>query len=111
MLEVEILVPEKISLNQETILKVQVTQGKEYVEDAKEVKFELWKENQKKNSELLLAEHQGNGIYSVNKTFDEKGTYHLQTHVTARSLHTMPTKKLVVGELPKEETQSSGEGS
>jgi hypothetical protein len=41
LVEVDILLPEKISLNQESVLKVQLTQGKEYVEDAEDVQFEI----------------------------------------------------------------------
>jgi hypothetical protein len=109
--EVEILVPEKISLNQETILKARVSQGKQMVDDADDVKFEIWKANSDNKSEMLNGKYDGNGIYSVKKTFDQDGVYFVQTHVTARGMHVMPKKLLVVGNISEEELKSLQENN
>jgi hypothetical protein len=106
LVEVEILVPDKISLNQETLLKARVTQGKQMVDDADDVKFEIWKANSDEKSEMLNGKNDGNGIYSVKKTFDKDGIYYVQSHVTARGMHVMPKKLLIVGNVSEEELKS-----
>lgn len=104
IVEVEITVPENVKEEEEIAVKTLVTQGEEIVEDAKEVKFEIWNvEKGKENSVLLDAEHVGNGVYEVKHSFENKGVYRVQSHVTARDMHVMPTKQLVVGDLSEEE--------
>lgn len=106
IVDVEIIMPEKISLNQETTLKVQVMQGTEMVDDADDVQFELWKVNSKEDGELIEAEDEKDGTYSIKKTFKEDGIYYVQTHVTARGLHVMPKKLFIVGDVSEEELNS-----
>ncbi len=96
MVNANIMLPETIAVNREATLKVQVTQGQDYVDDAADVQFEIWKEDGKENSEMIEAKHEGKGIYSVTKTFHEEGIYYVQTHVTARDMHVMPKKQFVV---------------
>jgi len=103
LVEVEIIVPDKVTLNQELIFKAKVTQGKQVVADADGVKFEIWKANSNEESEMLNSNNDGNGIYSVKKTFKKDGVYFVQTHVTARGMHVMPKKLLIVGNVSKEE--------
>lgn len=95
MVHAEISVPETISLNKEETLSVTVSQGDQAVEDASEVQFEIWKADSKEESEMIRAEHTGDGIYEVQKSFSEEGSYFVQTHVTARDLHVMPKKNLL----------------
>lgn len=102
MLHANIILPEAISPNEEVTLKVEVTQGDEVVEDAHEVLFEIWQDD-KENSEMVKAEHEGNGNYAITKQFNQDGMYHVQTHVTARDTHVMPTKRFIVGEVSEEE--------
>ncbi|MGD6781699.1 FixH family protein [Sutcliffiella horikoshii] len=104
VVEVEITLPEQVEKEEEVVVKTLVTQGEEKVEDAKEVQIEIWNvEKGKENSELLDAEHVGDGIYEVKHSFGEKGVYRVQSHVTARDMHVMPTKQLVVGDMSQEE--------
>ncbi|MGD6792675.1 FixH family protein [Metabacillus indicus] len=111
MVHAEISLPEKISLNTEETLSVSVTQGDQAVEDASEVQFEIWKADSKEESEMIRAEHTGDGIYEVQKSFSEEGSYFVQTHVTARDLHVMPKKEFVVGKgaLTNKEEESNEE--
>ena len=97
-LKVELQLPDRIPVNQELILKARLTQGTEPVHDAQEVQFEVWKENQKKKSEKIAAKLEKDGIYTAKKQFQEAGVYYIQAHATARGMHVMPVKKLVVGE-------------
>ena len=77
------------------IIEAVVTQGKENVEDANKVEFEIRKSGQETN-EKIIGKHQGNGIYSINKTFQEAGDYSIIAHVTARDMHNMPKKEFTV---------------
>ncbi|WP_053366454.1 FixH family protein [Bacillus sp. FJAT-27245] len=102
MVEVSILLPEKIDPNVETEIKAHVTQDGKNVEDANEVKFEVFK-NGDKEHEMIEAKHAGDGIYTIKKTFAEAGHYVVISHVTARDMHNMPKKEFVVGN-PSEES-------
>jgi hypothetical protein len=99
--EVVIKTPETINVNEEVVIEALVTQGDEKVEDAEKVEFELWKSDQETH-EKILGEHQGNGIYTIKKTFQEAGDYFVIAHVTARDMHNMPKKEFRV--IPAEKT-------
>lgn len=101
----EIMIPGKISIDKESVLGVKLTQGSENVDDADDVQFEVWKAGSKEVSELIEAQHEKNGIYNVKKTFKEDGIYYVQTHVTARDLHVMPKKPFIVGIATEEELE------
>lgn len=97
LLEVELNLPaENLEVGAELNLEAYVSQGGEAVEDANEVKFEVLNKGDTE-SEMLEAEHQGKGIYTANKKFDAEGIYSVTAHVTARNMHNMPKKELVVG--------------
>lgn len=98
MVDVSIkFVPEKINPNHEAKIEAIVTQGKDKVSDANEVKFEIWKTGQDQH-EMIEGKNEGNGVYSIKKTFPENGQYFVTAHVTARNMHTMPNKQFTVGE-------------
>ncbi|WP_339149247.1 MULTISPECIES: FixH family protein [unclassified Sutcliffiella] len=104
IVQVEMQFPEKVDEAEEVVVKTLVTQGEEKVEDAQEVQIEIWNvEKGKENSQLLDAEHVGDGVYEVKHSFEVNGVYRVQSHVTARDMHVMPTKQLVVGDLSQEE--------
>lgn len=106
-LDVALDTPETAGKGEELTLAATVTQGEEAVEDADEVMFEIWKDADKDNSEMLEATHKGKGVYSVTKTFEEDGTYFVQSHVTARDLHTMPKNKITVGSEKAEKKEEA----
>jgi hypothetical protein len=99
--EVSIQTPEQINLNEEIHIQAVVTQGTDLVDDANEVKFELWKVGQEEH-EKIEAQNDGKGVYSIKKTFSDNGQYAVIAHVTARSMHSMPKKEFTVG-TPEEE--------
>lgn len=72
-----------------------VAQGDETVDDADEVKFEIWRDGDTKHEEIP-AKPQGKGEYAITTTFQEAGTYHVISHVTARGMHTMPEREFTV---------------
>lgn len=96
ILNVKIQVKSPLEVNKETEIACFVTYGNEKVDDADEVKFEIWKQGSEQH-EMLKAKHKGNGKYTVTKTFTEAGTYSIVAHVTARSMHNMPKIDVVVG--------------
>jgi hypothetical protein len=95
--EVELSVtPEHGKANEPIILEAKVTQGDENVEDADEVKFEIWRAKDE-NHEKIKVEHSEDGIYRLEKSFAQDGTYYIISHVTARDMHNMPKKVFVIG--------------
>ncbi|MBP2240401.1 hypothetical protein J2Z40_000956 [Cytobacillus eiseniae] len=109
ILEAAIEIPETGELDEEIMLSVHVTQGEEPVEDASEVKFEIWKDGLKDQSEMVEASHTENGQYSVGHSFKENGKYHVQSHVTARNMHTMPTESIQIGEVEEDAHHSDNQ--
>lgn len=99
--------PEKAEVNEPVIFEAKVTYGKEKVTDAEDVKFEIWRANDE-NHEKVAVEHAENGIYRLEKSFTEEGTYYIYSHVTAKNMHSMPKKEFVIGQ-PSEPEQDSSE--
>lgn len=97
-LQVDLQIPDTINPNQATKIQAFVTVGNEKVDDANEVMFEIWKEGAKEESEMLEGTSDGEGVYSVEETFEAEGTYFVVSHVTARDMHNMPKKEVTVGE-------------
>jgi hypothetical protein len=102
-IEAKLDVPEKGEKGETVSLSTKVTQGEENVEDAGEVKYEIWKNGHKEESEMIEAKHDKEGVYKAEKTFEEDGMYTVQVHVTARDMHTMPKAEIAIGEVEVEE--------
>lgn len=96
-LEVNLQVPATANPNEEVTLSAEVMYGEEKVQDANEVKFEIWKQSAKESSEMIEAKHKGDGIYEITYSFPEDGVYFVQSHVTAKNQHNMPKKQIVIG--------------
>lgn len=97
-LNVELILPEKAKIGELIEIQAYVTEGSEAVEDAYEVVFEIWVEEDKENSEMIDYTNHHNGTYSIKKSFDESGVYQVQSHVTARGMHIMPVKEIIIEE-------------
>jgi hypothetical protein len=98
MLEVELTVSETADIDETVEMKAFVTQGDEEIEDADEVVFEVWEEGKKSGSEMIDSVNEKGGIYTAETSFEHEGLFHVQVHVTANGLHTMPLKEVVVGD-------------
>jgi hypothetical protein len=105
----ELTVPESAETGETVEFNTHVTQGDANVSDATEVKYEVWMEGSKEESEMIMAQQGEEGNYSADKTFDENGVYHVQVHVTANDMHTMPKTKIVVGEAEISSESGSGD--
>lgn len=108
LLEVSIITPEKIEINQEVSIKAQVSQGEEKVTNADEVKFEIWKSDQQ-DHEMLPAKNQKDGTYTIKKSFSEGGNYFIVAHTTANRMHSMPRKEVIVLGSESENGQATDE--
>ncbi|AOM83657.1 FixH family protein [Salisediminibacterium beveridgei] len=98
-LEAELEVPEHAEPGEEVTFTAYVTQGEEEVDDASEVIFEIWLEDDKENSEMIEADLPGSeGVYSINFTIEEEDVYFVQPHITARGQHVMPVGFFPAGE-------------
>lgn len=105
MLNVDLSIqPAKAEVNQPIVFEAKVTQGSEKVNDADEVKFEIWRAKDP-NHEKIDIKNPKNGVYRLEKSFQQEGTYYIISHVTARSMHNMPKKEFVVGK-PSEPEKS-----
>ncbi len=104
-LEVDLQVPEHADSGEAVSMTAKVTQGGENVGDADEVEFEIWQEGAKDDSEMIEAEYQEDGVYGIEKKFDADGTFIVQSHVTARQMHIMPKKSIVIGDAKDEDAE------
>ncbi|WP_335870120.1 FixH family protein [Bacillus sp. 2205SS5-2] len=94
----ELQVPESGNIGEGIEFSTKVKQGDELVDDADEVKYEIWMDGQKDDSEMIDAEKSDKGHYVIEKTFEMNGKYIVQVHVTARGLHTMPKSEILIGD-------------
>ncbi|GAB4074558.1 hypothetical protein GCM10028778_20610 [Barrientosiimonas marina] len=93
-LEVEFLTKaDAFHTGKEGTIKTKVTKGDENVADADEVQFEIWKGENQDTSEKFEPENKGKGIYALKHTFNDKGTYKVIAHTTARDSHAMPKQE------------------
>ncbi|NBI28960.1 FixH family protein [Chengkuizengella marina] len=105
LLEVEIkTASESVEVGSEVSFEAIVSQGNQPVEDANEVKFEIRMNGQEDESEMIYGQHQGEGVYTIQKTFNQQGIYTIISHVTARDMHNMPSLVLKVGQVDKSQS-------
>ena len=97
IVEVTILTEGKLPIGETIKLAAQVKQGNEFVEDAEEVKFEVWESGLREDGVMLDGVLTKDGIYESEFTFEHDGVYYIFAHTTARGMHVMPKKELIVG--------------
>ena len=95
IIEVELTVPETGIVGEEVTFTAAVTQGEDLVDDASEVKFEVLNINSGAK-EMIEASLNNDKHYTITHTFETNGTYEITSHVTARDMHTMPSKQITV---------------
>lgn len=98
ILEVEFEVPETVEVGETVELKATVTYGDDMVTDADEVVFEVWEKGKRDDGDMIDALNHEDGTYTTEVTFDHDGIFEMYAHTTARDMHTMPKKEIVVGE-------------
>lgn len=98
--------PDKGEPNEPVTIEAKVTYGEEEVTDADEVTFEIWRAHDEEHEKIEI-EHAEKGIYRLEKSFEQEGTYYVISHVTAKDMHNMPKKEFVIGEASEPEDESS----
>lgn len=94
-LDVELSVPlETVSKGETVELTAHVTSNDENVEDADHVMFEVL--SGEDSLDMIEAEHSGDGLYTIEYTFESEGEFRVISHVDAFQLHTMPEENVVV---------------
>ncbi|ANA83497.1 hypothetical protein C7121_24605 [Paenibacillus glucanolyticus] len=91
------LTPESIQAGEKVLIQAKVTQAGNPVEDANDVEFEVTLEGGGVQAKVPVK-HDQDGVYQMEKTFADAGTYRIVSHVTARGQHSMPLKELTVTE-------------
>lgn len=69
-----------VTVAEETKLEVNITLNDSALQDAN-VRYEIWKENDKSNTDWINAMETTAGYYVADYHFKETGTYHIQIHV------------------------------
>ncbi|MGG0644829.1 FixH family protein [Sporosarcina gallistercoris] len=108
---VDLTVPETGKAGEAVHLAAAVTQGDEKVTDANEVEYEIWEDGKKEDSWKVKSDQKTDGVYEAEAEFEHDGIYHVQVHVTARDMHTMPMKEITVGAgAPDSKSNAQAEG-
>jgi hypothetical protein len=95
IVKVKLTVPKTVTVGEEVALTAVITQAGEIVEDADEVEFEVLNLTTGEK-EMIKASLNEDKHYAITYTFETKGKYDITSHVTARDMHTMPTKQITV---------------
>src|SRR5690625_1324736 len=98
ILEVDLQVNDSIEAGDTLEMLAEVTYGDEMVTDADAVDYEIWEKGERDDAYFLEGDNHEDGTYTAETAFDDDGIYHVQVHVTARDLHTMPEQEVTVGE-------------
>ncbi|MGO4888478.1 FixH family protein [Anaerobacillus sp. MEB173] len=103
------MVPEQVQPGDVAQIKVFLSQDDKPVTDAREVLFEVWKHNGGEEHEMIEAENNGDGSYSIEWQFEEEWVYYVYYHVTAADAHRMQKFIIGVGDVNVDEIVDSGE--
>lgn len=109
--KVEVLTPSEVPVGETVELSAHVTQNKQNVEDAMAVEFEVWESGYRDKAVIIDAEHEGDGVYKAEFTFDHDGVYYMYAHTTARGLHVMPKHEIIAGEPDMDSVIPEGDTS
>ncbi|MED3863699.1 FixH family protein [Priestia megaterium] len=91
-LDVNLQGPEALQKNESGIYKAEVTYGDEKVknDDVEMIEFEIEKKDGEGKGKMLKPKQVGEGVYEIQTSFSEPGTYTVQSHVSAKGTHNMP---------------------
>ena len=98
MVDVEIKTATNLNVNEIIQLEAYVSKAGEPVNDAQEVKFEVWESGMRDNATTIQGENSDDGTYTATYTFEHDGVYYMFAHTTVGDLHVMPKKQFIVGQ-------------
>ncbi|MFJ7738189.1 FixH family protein [Lysinibacillus sp. NPDC097287] len=96
IVEVEILTPTEVAVNEKIELAAHVIQGEKNIDDAS-VEFEVWESGKRDEGQMLDGVLDKEGVYKADVTFDHDGVYFMYAHTTANSMHVMPKQQITAG--------------
>ena len=124
LIKADLMLPEKVDINQKKKFQVKVTQANIPVEEADKVQFMVWNYKDGRSGEFLKlidriedmddlskygainARHIGEGVYEIESTIQQSGIYYIQAHVTYEAVHAMPRTSFVAGEVSDQEKKA-----
>ncbi|WP_117161039.1 FixH family protein [Paraliobacillus sp. X-1268] len=98
-LEIEFHLPTTISVGDEVIMEVLLTQNDQVVESADLVHFEITDKNATIIASMEEAIEIGKGIYRRTVSFKQDGLYYLEVHAENNESIITPRRQFVVGTL------------
>ncbi len=96
MLDVEILTPKEVAINEPIELAAHVEQGGENIDDAI-VEFEVWESGKRDEGQMIEGTLEKDGVYKATTTFDHDSVYYMFAHTTANGIHNMPKQQITAG--------------
>ncbi|MBM7602850.1 hypothetical protein JOC75_000820 [Metabacillus crassostreae] len=104
-INIDILLPETITVNENTNFKVQLTQAGQALENPDFVHFEIWNQEGTDYHSMEEAVEEGNGIYSLSKALEQEGLYFIKVHASSNGSIIIPQKQFVVGSLTEKDEE------
>ncbi|KOS64046.1 FixH family protein [Lysinibacillus sp. FJAT-14222] len=96
MLNVKILTPKEVAINETIELAAHVEQGGKNIDEAI-VEFEVWESGKRDEGQMIDGELEKDGVYKATTTFDHDGIYYMYAHTTAHTIHNMPKQQITAG--------------
>lgn len=93
------MLPNQLVANTPEKFSIGLRQKGKPVKAAEYVFFEISKGDGSVKPIEEKAKVEGNGTYSITKTFPQEGLYYLKVHASSDGSIIMPTKKFIVGKL------------
>ncbi|GEK33472.1 FixH family protein [Kurthia sibirica] len=95
--KVVFLTAENVKATTTLQLSVKVTQGKNNIDDAAMMDFEVWQSGDRKKSQMISGTHRGDGVYEATVKVKNNAVYYAFAHTEASGLHVMPKQKFIIG--------------
>ncbi len=83
MAKVKMTIPKETKVGMKNQFSVLVTQQGKPVNQVDDVMFEIWQDVPNSKHEIIHAKRTGDGIYSIEYSFKQVGTYDVMYHVVA----------------------------
>lgn len=109
-LQVEVNVPQEINVGERVTMEATLKQGKELVEKADYVHFEVFNQDGSVYYSMEEANEKADGVYSLPVEFEKDGLYYLEVHAGNNGSLVSPQHQFIVGELSDEEVESLKQG-
>ncbi|PSL40078.1 YtkA-like protein [Planomicrobium soli] len=109
-IELEILLPEAISVGDKVTIQASLTQDEKKLEDADFVHFEIWKQDGSIRYPMQEAKDMGDGVYQLTAHFAKEGLYYIEVHAGNNGSIISPQKQFVVGGLSGSDLEALEQG-